>query len=173
VGIDNLGEECGTSSADQCAPGMTCVGVGTGSIGVCDKFCTLDSDCSGSGPGAICIIQLSDGTPTGSIPNVTLCTASCNPITNAGCPVAGTSCQLLQETAGQMRDLTDCQGAGTKTAMAACDPSLFECAPGLGCFNTGSTVCLKYCNASTGVCPGSQSCVPLATLGGISYGVCL
>jgi hypothetical protein len=174
-GTDGVGQQCGTSATDLCAPGGTCVtaSVATG-LAICDKFCDTDANCTA--PGGLCIIQLNDGTG-GSIPNVTLCSANCDPSTNVGCSAPGSSCQLLQESSGLMRTLTDCRGAGTKTYMAACDPTLDECAATYGCFNIGTVampqdVCLKYCKYPNGNC-GAQTCLDLmAFVGTTDYGVC-
>jgi hypothetical protein len=141
---------------------------------MCNEFCTSNADCAA--PGGLCLIQLSNGNG-GSIPNVTLCTTNCNPLTNAGC-APGTGCQLLQETMAPMAPLTDCRGVGTKTHLVACNPMLDECAPKFGCLNIGTAqqpdnVCLQYCNTASPVCPGGQGCFSLGvSLGGVAYGVC-
>jgi hypothetical protein len=121
------------------------------------------------------VIQLDNGMG-GAIPGVTLCSANCNPITNAGCGVAGTGCQILEETAAPMSLLTDCTASGTGVHNTPCDPTMpAQCAPKFGCFNDGtSDVCLKYCNAANLFsCPGTQLCNDIGVmLGGIEYGVC-
>jgi hypothetical protein len=160
----------------DCAAGGVCVQASmTSSVSLCDKFCTADTDCVA--PGGLCLLQLSDGSG-GSIPNVKLCTANCSPITNVGCSVPGTSCQLLQESTGAMRLLTDCRGAGSKTHLATCDPMLDDCAPKFGCFNIGTQTspqyaCLQYCNYGSPACPSGQSCLDLGvSLGGTEFGAC-
>jgi len=168
------GGQCG-AAPNLCSEGTVCVVVDP-TVSTCYEFCSTNADCVA--PGGLCLIQLDDGMGN-PIPNVTLCTANCNPINNAGCPVAGTSCQLLQESMPPMSLLTDCQGAGTGTHNAPCTPGMPDCAPKFGCFNTGTpqapnNVCLKYCNAANPFgCPGIQLCNDLGVmLGGIEYGVC-
>jgi hypothetical protein len=168
------GQQCGLAG-EVCSPGTVCVNVSS-TVATCDKFCSTDADCTA--PGGLCLVQLDDGSGM-AIPGVTLCTANCNPITNAGCPVAGTACQLLQETMGAMSFLTDCEGAGTGTHNTPCDPTMNNCAPKFGCFNTGTAqnpnnVCLKYCNAANPFsCPGLQTCIDIGVnLGGVEYGAC-
>src|SRR5262249_20727664 len=142
--------------------------------GICDKFCDTDADCTA--PGGLCLIQLDDGTGN-SIPNVTLCTTNCSPISNSGCPTV-TGCQLRQETMGQRRTLTACEGTGLGTHNSPCDPTQNDCAAKFGCFNVGTMAmpqyaCLKYCNYNNPVCPGVQSCLDIGVnFGGVEYGAC-
>jgi hypothetical protein len=175
AGTSVQGQAC--VGQDQCAAGLLCVG--GGATGVCDMFCATDSDCSSLG--GICGLTLSDGTPTGTIPNATLCSGNCNP-TNAGsCPVPGTGCQVGQEPTGQMRWLTYCGSAGTRGSNKTCTSSS-DCLPGYGCLNggTSSDVCLQYCDASDPSACGGQLCSPLQdtttnmpiVVNGIALGAC-
>lgn len=174
AGATGLGQGC--AGANSCAPGLLCVG--GGATGVCDLFCATDADCSVTG--GICALGLNDGMG-GSIPNATLCSASCDPTTSAGCAVGGTGCQIGREQAGQMRWLTYCASAGTKTKGQACNPMLSECAPTFGCFKTSPTTdtCLEYCHVSSPACPAAQTCYALQDtsmlpifIGGQQIGVC-
>jgi hypothetical protein len=144
---------------------------------VCTAFCDTDADCAASG--GICAIQLSDGTPMGSIPGVTLCSGTCNPITNAGCGVASTGCEYGKELTGQMRVFTFCAATGTGGKNASCTTN-FDCLPTFGCVNNGAAdVCLQYCDVSnTGAC-GGLGCAPLQdsnmqpiVIGATQLGVC-
>lgn len=158
------GQPC---SGDNCAPGLLCLQTTT-TEATCGKFCASDADCTA--PGGLCILKLNDGSG-GEIPNVTMCTDNCNPLTNVGCAVGG--CQVLQETSGLLRFLTLCVEAGTGTQAAPCVGNE-DCAPTFGCFNDGvSDLCLKWCNLAAPSCPAATSCVDVAvSLGGINYGVC-
>ena len=160
-----IGGQC---TGPDCAAGSLCVKTNT-TISTCMKYCSTDSNCTA--PGGLCIIGLNDGS-SGQIPGVTLCTENCDPTTNSGCSVAGTSCQLAQESMGQMRYLTRCSGAGTGTQGASCTTD-DNCAPMYGCFNAGTTQCLKYCKVGGTPCPGGATCNSLGTIGATEYGACL
>jgi hypothetical protein len=162
------GQDCGAS---DCSVGLQCIQT-TPTVATCMAFCEDDNDCVA--PGGLCVVTLSDGMG-GSIPDATLCTENCNPISNVGCPVAGTSCQVGQESTGLMRFLTFCTEAGNKTQYALCNPSANDCAPGYGCFNDGiDDLCLKYCDfGNGGVCPAGASCFDIQVqIGNTFYGAC-
>jgi hypothetical protein len=167
-GTTGLTQAC--SATELCAPGLLCVQAGA-SASICDKFCDSDADCTA--PGGLCIVTLNDG-HGGAIPDVTLCTDNCDPVTNAGCPASGTSCQVGQEPTGQMRNLTFCTGAGTLGQGETCDPTNNECLPTYGCI---SNVCLQYCDAAN---PSCVTCAPLQNsttmtdifIGSTQIGVC-
>lgn len=158
----------GSCTSDECVPGSLCVKT-TDTISTCMKYCAMDSNCTS--PGGLCIISLNDGS-SGQIPGVTLCTENCDPTTNSGCPVAGTSCGLAQESMGQMRLLTRCGGAGSGTQGSFCSTDA-DCAPTFGCFNAGTTQCLKYCKVGGVACPGGATCTSLGMIGNTTYGACL
>jgi hypothetical protein len=169
------GGECG---AEDCQAGSLCIlKKDVPAVSTCAKFCADDSDCQA--PGGLCVFTLNDGSG-GTVPGVILCSDNCDPITNTGCPVAGTSCYLGQEQAGQQRFFTYCYGAGSGTQLASC-PNGDECATTYGCFNTGSSdQCLKWCNVNQPSCPGATSCQMLTdangasiVIGNITYGACL
>jgi len=145
-GTTQTGQPCTTQF--QCAAGSLC-------LGVCAKFCDVDADCATQG--GICALQLSDGTPTGSIPNVTLCSNACSVTNNSGCTGAGVGCQLGKEQTGQMRFFTFCASAGTGPKGSTCSTSE-QCLPTYGCFS--SMMCLQYCYVGgAGAC--GASCSPL------------
>jgi hypothetical protein len=168
------GAEC--SNVNRCQAGFDCVA--TGNTGTCFKFCAKDAECTA--PGGLCVVTLVDQNQK-PIPNATLCSPNCSPITNAGCPVAGTSCQLAQEQAGQQRFFTMCDGAGAGTQGAACSQDS-DCAPMFGCFTDANQkhTCMRWCDASKQACPGGLSCAPLMNpvtqgdivVGNVTYGVC-
>lgn len=162
------------SGANKCEPVTLCVNTSApGST--CAKFCADDDDCQA--PGGLCILHLNDGMG-GSIPDVALCTENCDPSTNAGCPIAGASCQLGQEQDGQMRWLTFCDGSGAKTDLQTCDPMVNDCAPTFGCFNIAQPgdpeddVCLKYCKVGGAPCPNFALCQSIGQVGNNDFGVC-
>lgn len=168
----------GTTAADQvctsqfdCAAGALC-------LGICTKFCDSDSDCTAEG--GICALELSDGTPTGSIAGVTMCTGNCSPITNSGCIGSGNGCVFGAEQSGQMRTFTFCTQVGTGGKNTACT-SNFDCKATYGCINNGtSNVCLQYCDANNFSACGGAGCTPLQDssmnpiyIGSTQLGVCL
>jgi len=174
AGTGTEGQAC--AAAGDCAPGLLCLGGGT--TGICDQFCTADADCASLG--GICALTLSDGTATGTIPNATLCSNTCNPATGTGCSVPGTGCQVGQESTGQMRWLTFCSGAGTKGSGQTCTSSS-DCKPQYGCLNTGNAdECVQYCDVNNPSCSGATTCGALmdsatsATIvvDGITLGAC-
>ena len=183
-GVDGVGIACtpmGNTGNGQvctgtdCSPGLLCVNT-TASTSTCAKFCDSDADCTG--PGGLCIIGLNDANMN-VIPGVTLCTENCDPTTSIGCPVAGTSCEVVQENGGQMRVLTHCIGSGAGQQGDTCVSSA-DCAPKFNCFNTTNPMavkCLKNCKASApNGCPAGTSCKFFATpelIGGEEYGACL
>jgi hypothetical protein len=175
AGPDLEGQACGTSATDLCQAGLLCV-TASPTVGQCLAFCDSDSDCQA--PGGICLLTLDNGMG-GSIPNVTICTPNCDPLTNAGCP-ATSMCDLRRESMGLMRWLTLCDPAGTKTKGQVCDPTANDCAPKFTCINNGTNnVCLQYCNVNAPNCPAGQTCGALQdqnfqpiTLGNVTFGVC-
>jgi hypothetical protein len=170
-----VGGACGTS-ADECAEGTLCIEA-SATVSTCKEFCSTNADCVA--PGGLCAVQLDNGMG-GTIPGVTLCSANCSPLNNTGCPVAGTACQLLEETMAPMSLLSDCVAVGTGTHNTPCDQTMEggQCAAKFGCFNTGTMaapdyVCLRYCNVALQNCPGLQLCNDLGVMfDGIEYGAC-
>jgi hypothetical protein len=169
------GDPCG--GANQCVPGMLCLTIDPPNGSFCGKFCAADSDCEA--PGGICFYKLDDGNG-GDVPDVTLCTENCDPISNSGCTVASTACQVASEADGLQRIFTVCAPAGTATQGALC-PIGDECAPSYGCFLTPTATCLKWCVVGVaGGCPGGTACNELQNgngdplnINGIQYGACL
>jgi hypothetical protein len=157
-----------------CAPGLMCVGYATGKLS-CAKFCDTDAECEA--PGGLCAINLDDGNG-GDVPNVALCSDDCNLVTNAGCQVAGTSCQI------GLRDMTDpftlCAPSGTGVQDTMCTDNT-GCAPGFICLTTTAMDerCFQWCDVANPTCPGGLVCqqleisagVPLV-IGSTSYGAC-
>lgn len=160
-----IGGEC---SGSTCSAGSTCVTT-AGMKSTCKKFCSMDAHCTA--PGGLCVTKINDGS-SGQIPGVTLCSDNCDPLTNVGCSVSGMSCQVSKESSGQLRHFTSCTGSGSGTQGASCTNSA-NCAPTFGCFNVGTSQCVKYCKVVGGVCPGSLTCAPVGKVGSTEYGVCL
>lgn len=161
------GETC-ASNAD-CAPGSMCVNTG---VDLCLEFCSDDGLCNA--PGGQCLVTLVDSTQQ-PIPNATLCSLNCDPITNTGCNAGG--CALGQEEVS-MELFTLCQGVGAGTQGATCVDN-GDCAGGHGCFTTDIGLqCLKYCGVtpSKGSCTGGTLCSGFTTpviVGNQEYGVCI
>src|SRR6185369_5042512 len=128
-GTKAWGDPC-TGQFD-CGPSTICVG--GGAAGICDKFCDSDADCTSMG--GFCAVKLSDGTTSGSIQGVTLCTNDCDPTVNTGCP-AGMTCRIGQEQTGQMRWFGICGAAGTLGQGSSCT-SGNDCLPRFDCFGFG------------------------------------
>jgi hypothetical protein len=150
------GENQICTSPSSCEAGTLCIG--SGSTGVCEKFCATDGDCSGG----TCSIQLSDGMD-GAIAGVSLCSNVCDLQAGSGCP-AGASCQIGMETTGQMRVYTYCTSAGTKGDGKKCTTAS-DCAPTYGCFDSGSgTTCAEYCYVgSANACAGCAALTDTTT----------
>jgi hypothetical protein len=171
------GQSCGAGA--ECAPGLLCVLTDPTppTVSTCAKFCEVDGDCTA--PGGLCILGLNDGSG-GLIPDVLLCTEDCSPVTNVGCPIAGTACQLGKEQDGLGRLFTRCGPAGAGTQNAAC-ATTDDCAAGYGCITPqgSNAVCLRWCNVAQPSCPGITTCVPLTIdganvqIGAVQYGACL
>jgi hypothetical protein len=170
-------QPCGADG--QCAPGHLCISIDPPDGKSCAKFCELDSDCES--PGGICLRTLGDGNG-GVLPDVTLCTESCDPVTNTGCQVAGSGCQVAQEPAGGMdRIYSYCAAGGVATQGQPC-PIGDECAPTYGCFDVGGNkTCLRWCSTPglVGPCQQPALCQALNAPGGgplaigeVNYGVC-
>lgn len=173
AGSMTWGEKCGP--VDFCEPGLQCLPKGLTST--CMKLCATDAECQA--PGGLCVIPMNDknGQP---FKDVAFCSESCDPSTNAGCPVAGTGCGVGQEQAGQLRFFTICVQSGKATQGQACQTSA-DCAPKFGCVTSpelGST-CAKWCDEMAPSCPGGTSCQPVQingqeiTIGNAIYGACL
>lgn len=192
--------QCGCDGGDMCsidltgvrvchAPGATangevCTGLyscETGSLCVqtssnkslCAKYCDADNQCSGG----LCLIQLTDpNNPNGVLPNITLCTDSCDPVSGSGCPVGqGVGCGLYQEQDGQMRVFTLCTGAGGGGQLAACTANE-DCQAGFACFTVDMATqeCLKYCKVNNPSCPAGAACQDIGiSYNGVAYGACL
>jgi hypothetical protein len=143
---------------------------------LCGKFCDDDAQCGG--PGGICLRTLNDANQD-PIPDVTICTESCDPATSMGCPSVGTSCQFGREQMGQLRFFTICLASGAGMQGAACVGNE-NCAPTFGCFNDGvSDMCLKYCKVDAPNCPAGTKCVEITinmdpiVIGSEQYGACI
>jgi hypothetical protein len=175
VAAGALGANEPCAGPGDCAPGLLCIG--DGETGVCDVFCEKDADCAATG--GVCALNLGDGTATGTISNVMLCSGRCDLPTSEGCPIAGTGCQLGLEQTGQMRWLTYCASAGHGASYDACS-SNGDCLPGFGCLSSGSSdVCLQYCDPRDKTACGGVGCGGImdndgvaVVVNGVKLGVC-
>lgn len=173
AGTGATGTSCGTAGAG-CTAGNLCVGVSaTGTPSACEHFCSTDAQCTGAG--ALCILGLGDGAG-GTLPGVTLCSLSCNPLTGGGCP-SGSACRIFVEAAGAGRYLTHCDGpVGTGTALSPCTDDT-GCAAGYACLDLGfGNECTRWCDYAAGTGCGFGLCEDLFTvpviIGTRHYGVC-
>jgi hypothetical protein len=140
------------------------------------RFCDADADCNNIG---MCVMKLAAEASV----NATICSENCNLISNEGCKVAGTSCQVNLDGEANPRFFTHCDGSGNGQFGATCQTNL-DCVPGTLCVITdGSTTpptgkCGFYCDTSTNKCQAG-TCNPLfvnnlpITVNGVSYGACL
>ncbi|MEM9692812.1 MAG: hypothetical protein AAGA56_09725 [Myxococcota bacterium] len=176
-----LGQVCNgpDQEAEVCQPGSLCTSFATkpNPTSICKRFCTSDDQCPG--PGGVCELVLRDNADNAL---ATLCSESCNPINNTGCP-AGAMC-LLQleinedETAVE-RAFTVCANAGSRFQGGSCE-DFDDCAPGFTCIRPEMAAplqCARYV-AVTGAnpCPPGTSLgtfLPGAVVDGVEYGVCL
>lgn len=157
------------NASNPCAAGTLCVGYAAG-LDSCSKFCATDQDCEA--PGGLCAVTLNGA------PDVLLCSADCSFVTNAGCQVSGTSCQL------GLREMTDpftlCAPSGAGVQNATCADTS-GCAPGFICLTTTAMDerCFQWCDVNSPTCTGGLICqqleisagVPLV-IGTTSYGAC-
>jgi len=167
-GAKNEGEQC--SDADPCRAGLLCVQTKTTvpTISTCMEFCDDDPQCEGAG--GICKITL-------GISGVILCSQSCDPVEDTGCPVNKTHCEVVQEAGGQMRTYTRCVGEGAGVAGDVCASSQ-DCVAGHGCLNDpnqGGLVCLEWCKVGGAPCAqgACTSVNPAYLVDVVEYGVCL
>jgi len=154
--------------ATQCKAGYTCTGDHNGNPSWCARFCTDDTDCTGTG--SRCVIDLVNG--SGATINVSVCSNACDPYGQTGCPT-GMGCVLRGDGDG---DYTDCLYQGTKLVGESCATAR-DCSPGNVCATyQGVKTCRATCivgNASTcssGVCSPYQDPV---SIGGVNYGACI
>jgi hypothetical protein len=142
---------------------------------MCADFCNSSADCTGAG--SICM------SATELISGPGMCSHSCNPITNSGCP-SGTSCQILI-LSSTYENLTECTAdVGSGAAHAACSTGA-DCRAGTFCADTNGDglgeECIQWCQYPGGTCTGGDICyeftdslgdpAPLI-FGGTEYGYC-
>jgi cysteine-rich repeat protein len=157
------------TSVTRCAAGFTCVSQDANTSS-CMKFCNIDSQCPGVG--ARCLIGLTDenGDP---IPDVEVCSNSCNPVAQTGCP-NGLGCLPFDMTGG---DFTDCLDMGTRLDGQSCSDHQ-DCLEGSLCVDEpgGGSTCHAMCDLDgPDFCPGSQVCtgfVDVILLGSLEVGAC-
>jgi hypothetical protein len=151
---------------DQCAVGNSCLGWPNSFR--CMKFCRTDADCVGSGSRC--------GPTVGG--QLSVCSSSCAPSSNVGCP-SGWTCHPLLDAPGGTRVYTECRKqAGLLAEGAACE-SYADCADGATCVEeSGAFACRTLCNrtANTGCerLPGT-TCIAFkqsVVFDGVEYGTC-
>ena len=155
-------------SEEECGLGMTCLSNG-GSDRLCFRFCRDDFDCFGTG--SLCVYDLSYDEDT-VVPGVRLCSKSCDPISNMGCPETF-ACMIYQEDGGFNRFLTDCDPhSGDGRDSDPCEGDV-DCAPGFFCM-PGEDTCVRYCVYPTGYCVVGtcNAFIPTVLLGSKEYGYC-
>ncbi len=166
AGAVQPGQPCSDSAL--CAPGAVCVGYGP-DLNSCSAFCADDTDCVA--PGGRCVVPLAAS-------DALLCSEDCELSTNAGCALAGTSCQF--GLTGTDEVYTLCAPSGTKLAQEICLETS-ECSPGMACFPTSASDerCFEWCVVGGPPCPTGFTCDPLELSAGVplavgttAYGAC-
>ena len=156
-------------TGNQCTAGYLCVQFGN-PPSTCHKFCEGDADCAP--PQGLCALSL---TGSGGASPITLCSESCDPITNAGCPVAGMKCELSQSQTPPQPWFTLCLASGSTGQGGVC-ASPDDCAPSLSCFNGAQGLrCMAWCEVASPACPGNLTCGslnPQLFVGSVEYGAC-
>ncbi|MFH1434623.1 MAG: DUF4215 domain-containing protein [Pseudomonadota bacterium] len=173
-GMDRICVPAGTYTEGQrcldeteCGVGLSCLTNGS-SDKLCFRFCRDDFDCFGTG--SLCVYDLAYEETV--LPYVHLCSKSCDPISNIGCP-EGFACMIYQESGGLNRFLSDCDphaGEGRDSDPCSGDA---ECAPGFFCM-PGLGQCIRYCTYPTGYCVVGtcNAFEPHVLLGSTEYGYC-
>ena len=152
-----------------CKDGYTCTGNMTNGEAWCARFCTQDSNCTGTGSRCLIDLENSNGDPL----DVTVCTNACDPVTQSGCPT-GMGCLPYDAATG---DYTHCYYGGANALGQTCI-SDSECATGLVCVGpaNGTATCKKQCRVgSPTTCPTAQTCVGYSdpiNIGANTYGAC-
>lgn len=173
-GTAGPGNTC--SESVSCGTGSLCVGFGNGPL-TCHEFCETDAECAP--PGGRCVYSLDDGSGS-TVPNLQMCSTSCNILNGAGCEAAGTACRL-QLLTGDDVPFTNCFNAGTVVYPNSCTTNPDNCVAGSVCWpSSGSgNLCFQWCNVNAPTCPNGTTCTAVdvvegtpLVLGGISYGLC-
>ncbi|NVB78396.1 MAG: hypothetical protein HOV81_08400 [Kofleriaceae bacterium] len=153
------------STATACKDGYTCVGDGTTNAAVCSRFCTQDTDCTGTG--SRCVDDLTQN----NVVVASVCSNACDPYGQTGCPT-GMGCVPYLDSAGSF---TDCEYVGTQQVGQSCTYSA-DCDDGLICVISNNVkTCRELCIVGNNATCSSGSCsgftTPL-TIGTVTYGSC-
>ena len=163
AGTVGVGETC---DRVQCAPGTSCLRVGSSSRRICRQVCNVDADCVGG----ICI-----GTITGTTDMT--CTEDCNIATQAGC-VTGLACVTRVESSGSGRRYTTCSSAVGAGGDGDTCAGVGDCQRGFSCvtFSSGSRICHHWCELTSGAeCGAGSTCVGFSSrviIRGTEFGYC-
>ena len=166
-----IGEPCNANA--ECAEGAKCVNIG--GVTACLEFCANDTSCDA--PGGICVITLEDAMGA-VIPDATLCSIDCDPLTNNGCTqIPNAGCIIGKDTATG-KPFSICAATGNGMQGSPCTTTA-DCAPTFSCNGAApNQQCLQYCGFSPAIpgCPGGTVCTafnPKLVLGPQEYGACL
>lgn len=170
AGSATLGRPC-TQTGD-CLAGFTCA------YGACRPYCKTPGTKCGVGGTYLCVqSKNTDGKP---IPNRAFCTINCDPrLPSAVCGTNG--CEWFAEAYAPDK-VSDCNRAGTKTALAPCDYT-DECLPGHACIDHPSSKigyeCEQWCRIgqSPSDCKSGFTCKDVfgakaPVINGVKEGVC-
>jgi hypothetical protein len=152
-GTTGLGEDC---VSVPCVAGLYCEQL-TGQIAICEPFCSSDADCTAPG---FC------DNIAGASANDKACTASCNPLTNAGC-VSGTACRFELDMTG-MHIETFCAAVGAGLIGAPCNKD-GQCGVAMSC---QSNQCFALCDVNAPACANCVAFQSPNVIKGIALGVC-
>jgi hypothetical protein len=176
-GPQAVAQPCVIAPLDNCARGTQCLFQGSLTDGICEQFCSSDSNCTQPAVNvggtalpnnrAHCLFQFGGTGP------VNLCSLACNPVSSqgpSGCP-SGSGC--IYGSNATFSEITFCDRAGTAGDGQPCNSS-FRCAAGFNCVGVGSSfICRAMCRANTsGDCSAPLVCKPGAGGNPPMFGYC-
>jgi hypothetical protein len=142
-------EEFCSHAADDCGPGLQCIGDPSGMVVICRQYCGTDSDCP---DGRLCNQVLPGGEHLCNDPP-----QSCDPL-QQNCP-SGQGCYAAPY--GGFRCYTPRPNAAHPGEEC---PMTQACIPGSTCVpdassNSGAR-CYQFCDPSGAACPEGKTCMP-------------
>jgi hypothetical protein len=174
---------CNPMMPNSCQEGYICVAEGSSTtMGVCRHLCCDIGRTAGCPTGQTCAVQFTDSMMRGSGIGFCALPASCDLVTQMGCP-DGDGCYLngsidegnvicVSPTDDMLMEGDDCSMCGASPCVGN------SCLPGTGCFQLtmGMTTveqCFKFCNTATMMgCMDGQTCMSLMSGGLPDIGIC-
>jgi len=159
-----MGAVCGTTGADECIHGTTCVGETATATHICRQFCSTDKDCqqpavaAGTTPEpknvGHCIIALGAS-------GFSVCSFACNPVPAAGTSGCAGNLACSYGSTVHIPELTSCELGGEGGEGTSCLQNQ-DCVAGLTCVSVGAGAghCRPPCRAGTNTdCGAGDVCV--------------